>query len=55
MKRLFAKQEEYKMLLVEDGSVNVDELENERRNSGGLYGIQKRTGQDVGSAGYRSV
>lgn len=27
MKRLFAKQEEYKMLLVEDGSVNVDELE----------------------------
>lgn len=27
MKKLFAKQEEYKMLLVKDGSVNVDELE----------------------------
>lgn len=27
MKRLLTEQEEYKMLLVEDGSVDVDELE----------------------------
>lgn len=27
MKKLFTKQQEYKILLVEDGSINVDELE----------------------------
>lgn len=27
MKKLFVNQEQYKILLVEDGSINVDELE----------------------------
>ena len=27
MKKLFVNQEQYKILLIEDGSINVDELE----------------------------